>query len=233
MKLAEVVPWGRTADEYRRMFALDDGDLRRSILGVADGPASFNAEWSARGGHVVSVDPLYRFSAQQIEARFVEVLPRVLAATQATFDAFVWEELRSLEELEWRRRQALAAFLADYDAGRQAGRYVAAGLPRLPLAAGQFDLALCSHYLFTYSDLLDAAAHVAAILEMARVAREVRVFPLVDMFAGGPSGHLPAVLAQFSAPGLTPRIERVCYEFQRGAAEMLVVTRGPATSPTD
>ncbi|MFO0899007.1 MAG: hypothetical protein U0836_16405 [Pirellulales bacterium] len=225
MKLDQVVPWGRTGNEYERMFALDAGDLPRAILGVADGPASFNAEWSARGGRVVSVDPLYVFDAGQIEARFEAVLPRVMEATLATVDAFVWDEMSSVEELERRRRKALSTFLADYEAGRWDGRYLAAGLPHLPLASNRFDLALCSHYLFTYSDLLDADAHLAAIVEMARVAREVRVFPLVDMFAGGPSRHLTTVLERLPAAGLTARIERVPYEFQRGANEMLVVNR--------
>ena len=36
--------------------------------GCADGPASFNAELSGRGGRVVSCDPLYRFDAAQIRA---------------------------------------------------------------------------------------------------------------------------------------------------------------------
>ncbi len=207
------------------MFALSDGDLRRSILGVADGPSSFNAEWSACGGCVVSVDPLYVFDAAQIEARFETVLPQVLAATRTTEDAFVWDEIGSVRELERRRRQAVSAFLADYEDGRRAARYLAGGLPHLPLASDQFDLAVCSHYLFTYSDLLNADTHRAGILEMARVAREVRVFPLVDMFAGGPSRHLPTVLEQLSARGLTARIEPVRYEFQRGANAMLVVER--------
>ena len=41
--LDQVVPWGRSFDEYRRMFALTDADLSRVILGCGDGPASFNA----------------------------------------------------------------------------------------------------------------------------------------------------------------------------------------------
>ena len=225
MKLDQVVPWGRTAVEYERMFALGAGDLRRSILGVADGPASFNAEWSARGGQVLSVDPLYEFSAAQIETRFAEVLPRVIEATRATADAFVWDELQSIENLERRRCLALSTFLADYEVGRGAVRYLPAGLPHLPLADDRSDLALGSHYLFTYSDPLDADAHVAGILEMIRVAREVGVFPLVEMFAGGPSRHLPEVLERLSATGLTARRKPVPYEFQRGANEMLVVRR--------
>jgi hypothetical protein len=32
--LDHVVPWGRSFDEYRRMFALTSEDLDRRILGV-------------------------------------------------------------------------------------------------------------------------------------------------------------------------------------------------------
>jgi hypothetical protein len=37
--LETVVPWGRSFDEYRRMFALSDDALQGRILGCADGPA--------------------------------------------------------------------------------------------------------------------------------------------------------------------------------------------------
>lgn len=37
---AEVVPWGRSFDEYLQMFLLSEADLNKSIVGVADGPAS-------------------------------------------------------------------------------------------------------------------------------------------------------------------------------------------------
>jgi hypothetical protein len=226
VQLDQIVPWGRSFGEYRRMFALSARDLRRSILGVADGPASFNAELSAAGGRVVSIDPLYVFSAARIQARFEAVFPQVLAATRATADSFRWDDIPSIEELGRRRRQAVSTFLADYEQGRREGRYVAGGLPRLPLAEGAFDLALCSHYLFTYSERLDAQAHAAAILELCRVADEARVFPLVDMFAGGRSRRLEAVVPRLEAEGLHVRIEHVPYEFQRGGNEMLVAARG-------
>ena len=41
--LDRIVPWGRTFDEYRAMFALSTTDLEGRILGCGDGPASFNA----------------------------------------------------------------------------------------------------------------------------------------------------------------------------------------------
>jgi hypothetical protein len=47
--LSDVVPWGRSFDEYQRMFVLSEDDLATTILGCADGPASFNAEATRRG----------------------------------------------------------------------------------------------------------------------------------------------------------------------------------------
>ena len=67
--LDKVVPWGRSFDEYRRMFVLTEDDLRRGVLGCADGPAGFNAEATRRGMRVTSCDPLYAFSAEQIRDR--------------------------------------------------------------------------------------------------------------------------------------------------------------------
>ena len=39
--LEQVVPWGRSFDEYCNMFALSSDDLALRILGCGDGPASF------------------------------------------------------------------------------------------------------------------------------------------------------------------------------------------------
>lgn len=41
--LENIVPWGRSLDEYISMFQLSGKDLDAKILGCADGPASFNA----------------------------------------------------------------------------------------------------------------------------------------------------------------------------------------------
>ena len=49
------------------MFDLTNVDLETQILGCGDGPASFNAEMKALGHTVVSVDPIYQFSADQIK----------------------------------------------------------------------------------------------------------------------------------------------------------------------
>jgi len=57
--LDAVRPWGRSFDEYQRMFALSDADLHSRILGCADGPAGFNAVATGRRLRVTSCDPLY------------------------------------------------------------------------------------------------------------------------------------------------------------------------------
>jgi hypothetical protein len=67
--LDQVLPRGRSYDEYRHMFALTKIDLSLGILGCADGPASFNAEATRQGRRVVSTDligiPIIRTRATQ------------------------------------------------------------------------------------------------------------------------------------------------------------------------
>jgi hypothetical protein len=69
LTLDQIVPWGGSFEEYRRMFALGDADLHLKILGCADCPASFNAEASRLGHTVISIDPLYRFDSGTIRDR--------------------------------------------------------------------------------------------------------------------------------------------------------------------
>lgn len=220
--LTQIVPLGRSFDEYRRMFALSDIDLRRKILGCADGPASFNAEATQCGSQVVSCDPLYRFDTEQIRRQIDGTFPEVMEQTRRNAAQFVWNDIPSIEELERCRRTAMHAFLADYDQGRRQRRYVEAELPALPFADASFDLALCSHFLFLYTDQLSQSFHVRAIMEMCRVSTEVRVFPLVALDAL-PSRYSDSVIAQLQEGGFGVSVERVPYEFQRGANQMMRV----------
>jgi len=62
----EAYPWGRSFDEYRRMFNLTEDDLAGRIVGCADGPAAFNGGMRRRGKRVISCDPLYAFTGAEI-----------------------------------------------------------------------------------------------------------------------------------------------------------------------
>jgi hypothetical protein len=215
----EVLPWGRSYDEYLRMFHLDEGDLGKRLLGCGDGPAAFNACIRRRGGRIVSVDPLYHFDRKQILARIHEVTGTILEQTGKNAHLFRWDTIRDLSELARLRHAAMAEFLDDYETGLADARYVAAELPRVPFENKGFDLALCSHLLFLYSDQLDLDFHVESIREMLRMANEVRIFPVVDMNAKT-SCHLSEILRLFNEAG-EAHLEKVDYEFQIGANQML------------
>ena len=223
--LENIVPWGRSYAEYVAMFALSRVELQRRILGCGDGPAAFNAELAEQGGRVVSVDPLYAFDAEQIRRRIAATCETVLDQARQNRDDYVWDVIPSVEALGRMRMAAMDAFLADFAAGRGAGRYVAGELPSLPFASDSFDLALCSHFLFLYSSQLSPAFHLQAIREMRRVAREVRIFPLLTL-DGKPSPHVAPVTAELTREGFRVEHRRVPYEFQRGGTEMLVIRPG-------
>jgi hypothetical protein len=220
--LDKIVPWGRSYDEYLRMFALTMDDLAGVILGCGDGPASFNAELSRRGGNIRSVDPIYTFDTEQIKNRIDATYDEVITQTRKNQNEFVWDVIPSIEELGRLRMTAMELFLADFATGKQQGRYIAGELPSLPFDTRQFDLALSSHFLFLYSAHLSAEFHLLALREMLRVAREVRVFPLLTL-GGMPSPHIGLVKDRLEADGFRVEIRQVAYEFQRGGNEMMEI----------
>jgi hypothetical protein len=202
------------------MFALSDDALRLRIVGCGDGPASFNAEATRRGAKVVSCDPIYRYDVDQLRDRIDSTYDDVIEQTRRNADEFVWNAIRSVEELGRLRMAAMTDFLGDYVAGKAQGRYVDAELPDLPFSDSSFDLALCSHFLFLYTTQLGEAFHHAAIREMCRVAAEVRIFPLLALGAT-PSPIVARVVEEFSGRGFSVSIEDVAYEFQRGGNQMM------------
>lgn len=218
--LEKIVPWGRSFDEYAAMFSLSNADLEKHIIGCGDGPASFNAELTKRGGHVVSADPVYQFSAPEIKERILATYDQVMEQTRKNKDEFVWANIKSIEELGRIRMEAMNRFLEDYQNGK--GRYIPAELPTLPFTDAEFDLALCSHFLFLYSDHLTVGFHIESLKELCRIAPEVRVFPLLELGAKE-SRHLGAVIDNLNEDGYECTVEKVCYEFQRGGNEMLRV----------
>jgi hypothetical protein len=223
-RLADILPWGWTRAEYTAFFDLAALDPECRLLDCAGGPASFNAEMTEAGFSVVSADPLYRFSAKAIAGRVDETRARMEAGLRANRHRFVLNGPDPIRRHLQTRETATSRFLADFAAGCRAGRYRVAALPRLPFAAGAFDLALCSHFLFLYSGHLDTATHIAAIAAMLDAAPEARIFPLLDL-DGEPSRHVDPVRAALEARGHGAAIERVDYEFQKGGHAMLRVWR--------
>lgn len=222
MELQSVVPWGRSFSEYQKMFSLSEIDIHKNILGCGDGPASFNAELTELGGHVISVDPIYQFSGEQIRTRIQEAYPKIMEQVSKNENDYVWNNISNPEELGKVRMAAMKTFLGDYDNQQKESRYINASLPTLPFADAEFDLALCSHYLFLYSEHVNQEQHILSMKELCRVAKEVRVYPLLSISSNKESSHLDSVMSSLEAINIKISLVPVNYEFQKGATKMLV-----------
>ncbi|AFY55953.1 hypothetical protein Riv7116_3498 [Rivularia sp. PCC 7116] len=223
VKLENVVPWGRCFDEYVKMFDLTSDELKLNIVDCGGGPSSFNLEMMQLGGKVISCDPIYQFTVEEIQSRIQQTYSKIIEGVKETPEKFVWNDIASPSELGEVRMAAMHKFLADFPQGILQKRYVKSELPNLPFTDGKFDLALCAHFLFTYSNILSTDFHVSSIVEMRRVASEVRIFPVVTQFSGETSPHLEAVINQLTACGLQVELKKVNYEFQKGGNQMLWV----------
>lgn len=223
IKLENVVPWGRSMQEYIRMFNLTPDELKLSILDCAGGPASFNVEMTRLGYKVISCDPIYQFTADEISQRIQDTYQTIIAGIHTTKDNFVWQDIPSPEQLGQTRMNAMRQFLEDFSLGIKQRRYVTDELPVLSFNNSQFDLALCSHFLFTYSEQLGLDFHLASILEMRRVAKEVRIFPLLLHFSGEPSPLLQPIKDELQQQGYKVEIKQVPYEFQKSGNKMLCI----------
>lgn len=221
-QLENVVPWGRSQNEYQKMFQLDNNDLSKKILDCAGGPSSFNAEITYIGGNIISCDPLYHFQKEQIQNRINETYKQVLQNTIDNQHNFIWESIKRPKELVQLRMSAMNKFLADFNKGKKEGRYLPESLPKLPFNDNEFDLALCSHFLFLYTNILSLEFHKESILEMCRVAKEVRIFPLLD-FNNKESEHLSLISNSFNKK-FRCKITSVNYEFQKGANKILTIS---------
>lgn len=88
-----VVPWGRSYDEYVHMFNLTAGNLKKKILGCGDGPSSFNFELTQKGGNIVSIDPIYQMSKNEIQKRIDETYNDVINQTKSNLNKFNWTRI--------------------------------------------------------------------------------------------------------------------------------------------
>ena len=209
--------------EYQAFFALTDEDLAGRLLDCCAGASGFAAEANARGGRVIAVDPAYAKGTPELLADTDSSTTRGAAILTDHEARFVWTWYGSRGRRDRLRREALALFTADLQAHPET--YAVGALPQLPFRDDAFDLALCSHLLFTWSDVLDEQWHDRAVHELLRVAPAVRIFPLVVQGIGDPVSFLPGLVHRLRAEGHLAEIVPVPYEFQRGATTMLTIQR--------
>jgi hypothetical protein len=213
----------RAYDEYVAFFGLAPEQLAGGrVLDCSAGASSFVARANRAGIDAIAVDPAYELPGDRL-ADIAREGTRDGNAIFASFpDRFTWQWYGSQEAREQMRARALAEFLLDIMSHRD--RYVTGSLPSLAFADRAFDLALCSHLLFTWADQLGHDWHAASLRELLRVAAEVRVFPTVMQGAGEPVPFLDELLTELEGDGVRAELRQVDYEFQVGADTMLVLT---------
>jgi SAM-dependent methyltransferase len=223
MKLNSIVPFGRTLAEYRLMFNLTDRDLQCQILDIGAGPASFTAEMYSLGYRVTAIDPIYKFSGAEIKQRFNDCVDGIIEQVENTSQDWVWQFHKSPSDLRHNRELALQLFLADYDRGKIAGRYIAGEVPN-EIGTKFYDLILCSHFLLLYSDRLSWEFHCQTVTKLLEHTYELRIFPLLTLMLDR-SPYLDRLCKHVEQMGYQTRIVPVEYELQPGGNEMLIICK--------
>lgn len=223
MQLTEIVPWGRGLPEYIQMFSLPSTILKSKILDCAGGPSGFNSTITKLGGNVVSCDVVYNQTKEELNEKIQGLYSQIKTEIARLKSIHPPEAVKAFEDLNIMRMAAMKEFLEDYDTGKKIGRYLHAGLPSLPFKDKEFNLALCSHFLFTYTDQLSLDFHIESIKELARVGEVVKIFPLFNI-DGTPSSYLNPVIGKLLEEGYKVDLETVHYLVQEGANQMMVVS---------
>jgi SAM-dependent methyltransferase len=223
MQLDRVVPFGRTLAEYRSMFNLTDRDLQRQILDIGAGPASFTAEMSSLGYQVTAIDPIYNFNGAEIQQRFDDCVDQIIGQIENTPQDWVWKFHKSPADLRATRELALQLFLADYTAGKTAGRYMAGEVPDA-IGNTAYSLILCSHFLLLYTEQLSWEFHRDAVTKLLQQTNELRIFPLLTLMWDR-SPYLDKLCEHVEQLGYQTQIVPVEYELQPGGNEMLVILK--------
>lgn len=219
--MERLVLWGHHLDEYRDMFDLPEAALGMRFLEFQSGASAFQSELRSFAAHLVSYDDWFDCNhdilREKVEKSFAARLAQITQRAEE-FDLNRYEG--SLEKLVAYRRQGVQEFLQDYDLGHAEGRYVFAAQANLPFANFFFDFALSAHHFFSAIAPQTVAYHVAMIEELARAAKEVRIFPLVDA-QGIPSELLGPVILNLQQKNYGIEVRNVAYHLQPRGNAML------------
>lgn len=225
--MRRLVLWGHHLDEFIDMFDLSATDLKKRFFEYTCGATAVNAELTALGGHCVSYDAWFELDRESLAKEIAHQFDSRIREFQAQQQILDLSRYGSFEQLIAYRQEGIATFLADYEQGRLDKRYVPDWTPhqvpqKLPFKHGSFDIALVAHAFFSDVPYQTIDDHLFMIEELARVAKEVRIFPLVDA-EGIPSPCLGPVLLGLQQANFGAEVREVTYHLQPKGNAMLRV----------
>jgi len=220
--MRKLVLWGHSVDEYREMFDLSQEDMNSRILEYGCGPSAVNAQQFYEAHEAVSCDPLFVLDKDTLSSKAVMIFAQMADEVRQEQDQFDFSRSGGLDKLIVQRQNGMKQFFADYEQGKAEGRYFGAADYHLPYPNFSFDFALSSHYLFADLDDQTVDFHLNVISELARVAKEVRIFPLIDR-EGKTSEFLGPVLLQLQQKGYGVEVREVAFHLHKSENAMLRV----------
>lgn len=221
--MIETVQWGwaHSFQHYLLMFDLKESELEEGIVDVASGASSFAAELRARAYHAVSIDPIYKLTAKEMPDFIEKMLLKLGKRLEKQKITFVWAQTNDLSELMGKQRGIADVFLKDYLQRHAALYYIPQALPTIQLKK-KYGLALCANFLFDGPFEDDFTFQVEALKNMCSIAKEARIFPLINS-AGQNATHLAPLMAALQAQGYGIEIREVPFLLQDNANAMLRV----------
>jgi hypothetical protein len=220
--MRKLVLWGHNVDECREMFDLSQEDVNSRILEYGCGPSAVNAQQFQETHQAVSCDPLFVLDKDTLSSKAIMIFAQMAEEIRKEQDQFDFSRAGSLEQLLEQRQKGMKQFFLDYEQGKAEGRYYGAADYHLPYPDFSFDFALSSHYLFADLEEQSVDFHVNVIRELARLAKEVRIFPLIDK-SGESSEFLGPVLLQLQKEGYGVEVREVAYHLHKSENAMLRV----------
>lgn len=210
--------WVYDFSDYQQMYDLSEGDLKKSIFDFSSGIASFNAEATKRGMHVISCDASYVLSEEKMASYAAQFLQETMSYLKNNPD-----RLKDSSEVMMRRVIGLwekteKMFLQDYASGKAQNRYQPLQFPRLPYVTHQFNLALCTGFIFHHS--LSTKEIAVIVQELCRIAEEIRIFPLLDNY-GKMTEELGPLMLMLQKKNYGVEVREVSYETLNGGNAML------------
>ncbi len=220
--MRKLVLWGHHIQDYREMFDLSEQDMNGHLLEYGCCASAVNAELHEKQIEMVSCDPMFILDKATLFTKVSLIFEEMVTHLREERDQFDFSHCGGIDAFIESRRQGMAQFFSDYPNGLAQKRYLPVTSHTLPFEHFSFDLALSSHYLFADLEEQDAAFHIDAIRELARVAKEVRIFPLIDRF-GQTSSLLGPVLLGLQQEGFGAEVREVTYSLQPKGNAMLRV----------